>query len=559
MQDMEYLMSMYPSGVKKLQRYVSEACDRMEYKNSPMYDEFPDHIVVNQMCDSICDTVISEEGLAQIQSFWSMAEKDRSDVEGLELKQEMSRLEAISTLPEHYTDDAKNSQSAKADTDYIEKTGENSEELMAAERRPDGEEKEQFQTQELRWDQPMSGTPGQMPQNPAYIGSVNPTDGNFVRAAAGGTMGQTMGMMQPAQGIPVGPGGTMPGAQPEIDMGRQYRSMTQPANNDGNAKKVWDSGSAQRMPGGTAAGINPGWNAGVPQPMQAGPGSSSGPEWSMGAVSQTPNNPNNLNNSTNRTNLLWPVQGPMGIGGDLNQGIPAQMPQGAGQYPGMMFQGNLNPANSGAIPQGLAGVGNGQNPAMPFQPQMGQENRGYPSNPTVPQNFGQIYNGGNMGRMPINSNIGLGPELLSQSSIGQEKNVSGMGKELELMKNGESDPIMDERARLNEVPDNGNNDGAEEGFEKSRERNAMEQVQEADISGLNSNTVLRTPTVAGVELNAVGRTETSYGGNSGRMRANIGAMRPPQPGRPEPPIDVYKRQILSIGLLPRLSFELIFI
>ena len=45
MQDMEYLMSMYPSGVKKLQRYVSEACDRMEYKNSPMYDEFPDHIV----------------------------------------------------------------------------------------------------------------------------------------------------------------------------------------------------------------------------------------------------------------------------------------------------------------------------------------------------------------------------------------------------------------------------------------------------------------------------------------------------------------------------------
>ena len=100
MQDIEYLMSMYPSGVKKLQRYVSEACDRMEYKNSPMYDEFPDHIVVNQMCDSICDTVISEEGLAQIQSFWSMAEKDRSDVEGLELKQEMSRLEAISTLPE---------------------------------------------------------------------------------------------------------------------------------------------------------------------------------------------------------------------------------------------------------------------------------------------------------------------------------------------------------------------------------------------------------------------------------------------------------------------------
>ncbi|WP_051409930.1 hypothetical protein, partial [Enterocloster asparagiformis] len=537
MQDMEYLMSMYPSGVKKLQRYVSEACDRMEYKNSPMYDEFPDHIVVNQMCDSICDTVISEEGLAQIQSFWSMAEKDRSDVEGLELKQEMSRLEAISTLPEHYTDDAKNSQSAKADTDYIEKTGENSEELMAAERRPGGEDEEQFQTQELCWDQPMSGTPWQMQQNPANIGAVNATDGNFVRAAAGGTMGQMMGMMQPAQGMPVGPGGTMPGMPPEMNMGRQYQTMTQPANNDGNAKKVWDSGSAQRIPGGPAAGMNAGWNAGMPQPMQARLGSSSGPEWSTGPVQQTPSNPNNLNNSTNRINSPWPVQGPMGMGGNPNQGIPAQMPQGMEQYPGVMFQGNMNPANSGAFPQGLAGIGNGQNSAMPFQPQMGQENKVYSPNPTVSQNLGQIYNGGNMGRMPINSNIGLGPELLSQSSIGQEKPVSEIDKKMELVENSVSGSTMDERDRLSRVPDNGNSSGAEEGFGRNRDRVAVEQVREEDISDLDSNAALRPPTVAGVELSAMERMDVNYRGNSERMRVNMGPgpVRPPQPGRPEPP------------------------
>lgn len=123
---------------------------RMEYKNSPMYDEFPDHIVVNQMCDSICDTVISEEGLAQIQSFWSMAEKDRSDVEGLELKQEMSRLEAISTLPEHYTVMQKNSQPAKADTVILKKRQKSSEELNAAEEEADGEDEERS-TAELRW------------------------------------------------------------------------------------------------------------------------------------------------------------------------------------------------------------------------------------------------------------------------------------------------------------------------------------------------------------------------------------------------------------------------
>ena len=32
MDDLDYLMSMYPSGVKMIQQYVSEACDRMEYQ-----------------------------------------------------------------------------------------------------------------------------------------------------------------------------------------------------------------------------------------------------------------------------------------------------------------------------------------------------------------------------------------------------------------------------------------------------------------------------------------------------------------------------------------------
>ena len=35
MQDIEYLKSMYPSGIRILQGYVAEACDRLDYKNSP--------------------------------------------------------------------------------------------------------------------------------------------------------------------------------------------------------------------------------------------------------------------------------------------------------------------------------------------------------------------------------------------------------------------------------------------------------------------------------------------------------------------------------------------
>ena len=47
MQDIEYLKSMYPSGIKILQGYVSEACDRLDYKNSPMYDEYPDRVILS--------------------------------------------------------------------------------------------------------------------------------------------------------------------------------------------------------------------------------------------------------------------------------------------------------------------------------------------------------------------------------------------------------------------------------------------------------------------------------------------------------------------------------
>lgn len=49
MQDIEYLKSMYPSGIRILQGYVAEACDRLDYKNSPMYDEYPDHMMINRL------------------------------------------------------------------------------------------------------------------------------------------------------------------------------------------------------------------------------------------------------------------------------------------------------------------------------------------------------------------------------------------------------------------------------------------------------------------------------------------------------------------------------
>lgn len=47
--DFEYFRSMYPERLKALQVEVEKVCDEMDYKGSPMYDEFPDRVLMEQM------------------------------------------------------------------------------------------------------------------------------------------------------------------------------------------------------------------------------------------------------------------------------------------------------------------------------------------------------------------------------------------------------------------------------------------------------------------------------------------------------------------------------
>ena len=93
MDDLDYLMSMYPPEIKMLQQYVSEACDRMEYQNSPIYDQFPEGIMIDRMCDSVCGSIMSERGM-EIQSFWQKEEKNPSSQEEAWLQKEKRRLGA---------------------------------------------------------------------------------------------------------------------------------------------------------------------------------------------------------------------------------------------------------------------------------------------------------------------------------------------------------------------------------------------------------------------------------------------------------------------------------
>lgn len=59
--DLEYLKSLYPDIPKRLLPYVEEECDRMEYDNSMVYDEYPDKLQLRLMCARACRNIEKNE------------------------------------------------------------------------------------------------------------------------------------------------------------------------------------------------------------------------------------------------------------------------------------------------------------------------------------------------------------------------------------------------------------------------------------------------------------------------------------------------------------------
>lgn len=55
--DFAYMREMYPEQVKMIMRHVEEMCDRMDYEGSMMYDEYPDRVMLRNMCNEIYDKV----------------------------------------------------------------------------------------------------------------------------------------------------------------------------------------------------------------------------------------------------------------------------------------------------------------------------------------------------------------------------------------------------------------------------------------------------------------------------------------------------------------------
>ena len=59
--DFEYMKSMYPALVKRILPYVEEECDRMDYKYSMLYDEYPDKVQVMLLRKRIVNHVLDRE------------------------------------------------------------------------------------------------------------------------------------------------------------------------------------------------------------------------------------------------------------------------------------------------------------------------------------------------------------------------------------------------------------------------------------------------------------------------------------------------------------------
>ena len=55
--DRERLKEMYPKEAKRIQRVVEEECDKMEYDGSLMFDEYPDRVMVQKLCEDIYNKV----------------------------------------------------------------------------------------------------------------------------------------------------------------------------------------------------------------------------------------------------------------------------------------------------------------------------------------------------------------------------------------------------------------------------------------------------------------------------------------------------------------------
>lgn len=83
--DLDRMKELYPKEVKRIQKYVDEECDKMEYEGSLMFDEYPDKMMLQRVCKNIME---------------KMQNGEEEDIESSEYRRRPSRGDGISDLVE---------------------------------------------------------------------------------------------------------------------------------------------------------------------------------------------------------------------------------------------------------------------------------------------------------------------------------------------------------------------------------------------------------------------------------------------------------------------------
>ena len=52
--DYQYIIRMYSALAREILDQIEDACDQMEYDGSPMFDCYPDRIIIGRMVQKIC-------------------------------------------------------------------------------------------------------------------------------------------------------------------------------------------------------------------------------------------------------------------------------------------------------------------------------------------------------------------------------------------------------------------------------------------------------------------------------------------------------------------------
>lgn len=59
--DLERIKSMFPRSARMIQPEIEEACDRLEYEGSMMFDEYPDRVMMEKIVDDIYEKVQQQQ------------------------------------------------------------------------------------------------------------------------------------------------------------------------------------------------------------------------------------------------------------------------------------------------------------------------------------------------------------------------------------------------------------------------------------------------------------------------------------------------------------------